>query len=197
MLETSLKVYETWDIKGIIWDEPKSLSSKDFHPIAIEKLGMHATAMDFVWENVDFYSRLNQEIKAKHPDKATAMFIYAQLNDELINAVAQIKGLDIFGCDGRPWGASDEGDVVGRTLNKTLLDNNGQRFIDAARKNDKKSLWLLENQSLVDIDIPLLAKGMPEVVKSDVDHLIYYYYPRSLSKPDEIMKIVHENVRNF
>ncbi len=196
MLETSLKVYETWDIKGIIWDEPKSLN-KDFHPLAIEKLGTNATIMDHIWENVDFYSRLNQELKAKHPDKATAMFTYAHMDDELIYALAQIRGLDIFGCDGRAWGASDEGAVEGRTLNKTLLDNNGQRFIDAAKKNDKKSLWLIENHNLVDNDIPLLAKGMPEVVKSDVDHLIYYYYPRSLSKPDEIMKIVHENVRNF
>lgn len=47
---------------------------------------------------------------------------------------------------------------------------------------------------MADADIALLEKRLPEVVKSDADHLIYYYYPRNLSSPDKIMDIIRKNV---
>jgi hypothetical protein len=194
MLETSLKIYEIWDIKGIMWDEPKSMN-EDYHPLAVDKLGEDPDIMDFVWENVDFYSRLNTEIKKAHSDKGIAMFIYANKDDRHVDAMSQIKAMDAFGCDGRPWGESDGGKL--ESSGKTLLDGNGQRFIDAAKRHGKKSLWLIENHNMSDEDIPLLDKRLPEVVSTDLDHLIYYYYPRNLSQPDKIMKIIRENVKKF
>lgn len=194
MLQTSRKVFDTWDIGGIMWDEPKSMN-EDYHPLAIKKLGKDPSITDYIRENVDFYSRLNTGLKESHPDKSTAMFIYASIKDEITNKMAQIEGLDAFGCDGRPWGDSDGGKL--ESSGKTLLDGNGQRFIDAARKHGKKGLWLIENHNMSDQDIPLLERRLPEVVSTDLDHLIYYYYPRNLSQPDKIMKIVRDNVRNF
>ncbi len=194
MLETTLKMYSLWDMKGVMWDEPKSLN-EDYHPLAIKKVGKDASIMDYVQENVDFYSRLCTELKKAHPDKTNAMFLYASFPDPQVRAMATIRGLDDFGCDGRPWGASDGGVIEG--AGKTLLEGNGERFIKAARANDKKGLWLIENHNMVDNDIPLLEKRLPEVVKTDVDHLIYYYYPRNLSQPDKIMKIIRDEVKKF
>ena len=134
-------------------------------------------------------------IKEGFPDRKIAMFIYASKSDMVVEKCATISGLDAFGCDGRPWGKIDGGKL--ESEGKVLLDGVGQRFIDAARKNNKQSLWLIENHNMADADIPILEKRLPEVVKSDVDHLIYYYNPRNLSQPDKIMSIVRKNLKQF
>ena len=194
MQESAKKLFKTWDFKGMIWDEPKSLT-QDYHDLAIKKLGNDAPLKSYLDANVEFYSNVNKNIKAEFPDKQIAMFIYAHEDDMTVNKCASIGDLDIYGCDGRPWSDADGGKQEGK--GKVLLGGVGQRFIDAAQNNNKKSLWLIENHNMADADIPILKRRMPEVIQSDVDHLIYYYYPRNLSQPDKIMNIIKDNVSKF
>jgi hypothetical protein len=194
MIETSKKVFKTWDVKGIIWDEPKSLT-QDYHELAIQKFGKNPSYDQFIDENVTFYSTINESLKTDYPDKQIGMFIYSSKSDMVVEKCATIKNLDVYGCDGRPWRKADGGKL--ESDGKILLDGVGQRFIDAAKKNGKQSLWLIENHNLADADIPILEKRLPEIVKTDLDHLIYYYYPRNLSQPDKIMEIVRENLKFF
>ncbi|MCK5207275.1 MAG: hypothetical protein KAQ79_04620, partial [Cyclobacteriaceae bacterium] len=194
MQETAKKMFKTWDMKGLIWDEPKSLN-KDYHELAIKKLGKNAPLEDYIQANVEFYSGINKNIKAEFPDNKLGMFIYANMDDMTVRKCATIKDMDIYGCDGRPWSDKDGGKQ--ESEGKVLLGGVGQRFIDAAKANSKQSLWLIENHNMADADIPILEKRLPEVIGSDVDHLIYYYYPRNLSSPDKIMNIIKKNVAKF
>lgn len=194
MQESGKNLFKTWDFKGMIWDEPKSLT-QDYHELAVKRLGEDASLERYVDANVEFYSNINKNIKAEFPGKEIAMFIYANKNDMTVNKCATISDLDAYGCDGRPWSTEDGGKQ--ESEGKVLLGGVGQRFIDAARKSNKKSLWLIENHNMADADIPILEKRMPEVVKSEVDHLIYYYYPRNLSQPDKIMNIIKKNLVRY
>lgn len=194
MCKTSDKVFSTWDLKGIIWDEPKTLI-EDYHPLALAQLGNSPTYDDFINANVHFYSQLNKHVKSVNPNKKIALFVYASKPDSVIEACAKIEHLDVYGCDGRPWGEKDGGKLESK--GKVLLDGQGEKFIQAAKKNGKQSLWLIENHNMADDDIQLLEKRMPDVVNSNVDHLIYYYYPRNLSQPDKIMNIIRKNLKNF
>ncbi len=190
MVKTVQAVFQTWDFKGLIWDEPKSLGP-DYHELAVEKLGSKPSREDFVDANADFYSRVNQAIKSEFPSKEIAMFLHASKNDYTVNRFAEIQGLDTYGCDGRPWYESDLGKT--ESHGKVLLGGVGQRFVDAAKRNGKQSLWLIENHNLPDENIPLLEKRLPEVLANDVDHLIYYYFPRNLASPEKVMKVFHLN----
>ncbi len=194
MKESAKRLFKTWDLKGMIWDEPKSLD-EDYHDLAIKKLGGNPSREQFVDANVDFFSTINNDVKAAYPDKKIAMFIYSNFDDMTVRKCATIDGLDVYGCDGRPWRDEDGGQQEGR--GKVLLGGVGQRFLDAARENKKQSLWLVENHNMSDKDIPLLERGLPEVMTTDVDHLIYYYYPRNLSQPDKIMNIIRKNISEF
>jgi hypothetical protein len=194
MTDSARKLFKTWDFKGMIWDEPKSIG-EDYHELAVKKLGENPSREQFIDANVDFYSSVNKAIKADYPDKQIAMFIYSNFDDMTVRKMATIGGLDVFGCDGRPWSVEDGG--KDESEGKVLLGGVGQRFVDAARANNKASLWLVENHNMSDKDIPLLERRLPDVIKSDVDHLIYYYYPRNLSQPDKIMDIIRRNISNF
>lgn len=194
MQESAIKLFKTWDFKGMIWDEPKSLNA-DYHELAIKKLGKNPAKEAFINANVEFYSTINKNIKTEFPDKKIALFIYANKDDLTVNKCATIGNLDTYGCDGRPWSNADGGKQ--ESEGKVLLGGVGQRFIDAARANNKESLWLIENHNMANDDIPLLEKGLPEVIQSEVGHLVYYYYPRNLSQPDKIMNIIKENISKF
>ena len=194
MKETANKVFETWDIKGLIWDEIKSLKF-DYHEIALKKLGKNAPFEAYVDANVDFYSEVNASIKANFPDKEIGLFIQSNKSDMIMKKCATISDLDIYGCDGRPWGNTDGGKL--ESHGKVLLDGVGQRFIDTVKANNKKSLWLIENHNMADADLEILKNRLPEVIDSEVDHLIYYYYPRNLQRPDSIMNVTKNNLKKL
>ncbi len=67
----------------------------------------------------------------------------------------------------------------------------------AAHENAKKSLWLIENHNMAEDNIALMDKRLPEVINKNVDHLIYYYYPRNIQSPDKSMNTIAKHMKNF
>ncbi len=190
------EIFSIWQVKGIIWDEPKIFTTKDFSPKAIENLGADAPVEKHCRAFVNFLSDVNLHIKRKHPEKITSMFGYANLPTWVVELAATTRGLDYFGCDGRPWRTDDRG--TAESEGKVLLgDDAGERFLTAARKNGKKTFWLIENHNLQNEDIPIMEKRLPEVIGKDIDLLTYYYYPRNLEDPDRNMAVIGKYVREF
>lgn len=191
-IESLDEMFRHWPIKGVIWDEPKSYGF-DYSPKAIENLGPDAPEEAHVKATVDFHGRLNKYIKDKYPDITTNLFAYANLKDSELALIAKTQHLDYLGCDGRPWYNSDGGQQ--ESGGKVLLgENAGERFLSAAKQNNKKSLWLIENHNLATADIPLMDKRLPEVLQHPVDHLIYYYYPRNVADPEKAMQVISKHL---
>lgn len=186
-------MFKLWNIKGIIWDEPKSFLL-DYSAKAVEKLGEDASLEANVKATVDFYSDINKHIKTSHPDIITSMFAYSNLSDMIVQEAAKTKYLDYYGCDGRPWRNEDGGQQEGD--GKVLLGA-GERFLTAAHQNSKKSLWLIENHNMLSADISLMEKRLPEVISKNIDQLIYYYYPRNMENPVSAMKILAKQLKKF
>ena len=190
---TILKCIDLWDIKGLVWDEPKTLGI-DYSPMALKNMGPNPTEAQQVNANVNFYTSINKAIKDKHPDFITGMFLQADKSDLSAFGAAKTGYMDYYGCDGRPWRNEDGGKQ--ESSGKVLLGN-GERFLQAARENNKKTLWLAENHNMLDEDAKLMDKRMPEILEKDVDQLIYYYYPRNLQSPDKIINVVAKHIKKF
>jgi hypothetical protein len=141
-----------------------------------------------------FFSRINKHIKEKHPGKLTNLFAYANMPQNIIDSLGTIENLDYLGCDGRPWSADDMGEV--EQVGKVLLGP-GQNYIKTARNNGKKGLLLVENHNMSAENNALMDRRLPEVMELQPEHLIYYYYPRNLDKPDENMAIIAKHLKNF
>ncbi|MEL6558690.1 MAG: twin-arginine translocation signal domain-containing protein [Bacteroidota bacterium] len=188
------KLFDLWNVKGIIWDEPKIYDKKDYSELArknikdIEDVNNHNDAFS------NFFSVLNSHIKTKYPQVETNLFAYANMPPNVIDSLKNITDLDYLGCDGRPWSASDAGDV--EQVGKVLLGP-GQNFQKAAKESGKKSLFLIENHNMSAENNALMDKRLPEVMDLNPDHLIYYYYPRNLDKPEENMAIIKKHLKNF
>jgi hypothetical protein len=193
--KTSLdKIFALWDVAGIIWDEPKIYDKKDYSEAAqksiadIENQALHNEAFS------NFFSTVNKHIKSNYPDKHTSLFIYANQQQEVIDSAARIEHLDYFGCDGRPWSVDEKGQL--EQPGKVLIGP-GARFIEAAKKNEKKSLFLIENHNMKEQNNNWMDQRLPDVLGMKPDQLIYYYYPRNVAKPEENMAIIKKHLKNF
>ena len=188
------KVFDLWNVKGIIWDEPKIYDKKDYSELAkknierIDQVEPHNTAFS------NFFSKLNKHIKDNYREVTTNLFAYANMPQHIINSIGTIKDLDYMGCDGRPWSAEDMGDV--EQVGKTLLGP-GQNYLKTARENKMKGLLLVENHNMSSENNALMDRRLSEVVALNPEHLIYYYYPRNLDKPDENMAIIKKHLKNY
>ncbi len=187
------KMFKAWDVKGVIWDEPKSFLP-DYSPKAIEVLGKDAPWQSHIKAVINFFADVNKHIKDSRPDIVTNMFAYANSSDMIVSEGAKAPYLDAFGCDGRPWRNEDGGNQESK--GKVLLGT-GERFLKAAKDNGKKSLWLIENHNMRDADTVLMNKRFPELLTKDIDHLIYYYYPRNIENPDKNMNCIAEHLKTF
>jgi hypothetical protein len=159
-----------WPIRGLIWDEPKTLETQG--PLALAR----------------FYDAMGAHARLVRPDVKLAMFLHSYQGAALAEPCAAIPNLDIFGCDGRPWGPA-EAPLVDNDA-KVLLGGHGERFLAQARAQGKQSLLLVENHDLPAKAGPVLEANLPRILALKPDHLIYYYYPRNLEDPELIMNIM-------
>ncbi|MBO0829001.1 MAG: hypothetical protein J2P24_14605 [Streptosporangiales bacterium] len=162
-----------WPFEGVIWDEPKENDA------------------------VDLFRQASEHAKAVSPDVTVALFLdlsafQGASSDDAAEQFARIGAVDYFGCDGSPWGRDDPADQ-----NKVLLGGDGERFISMARSNGKRSFLLAETYALAKSVYPLVDKRFPEVVDLGSDCLSYYYYPRDVEDPDQLMDITRKHVRNY
>lgn len=189
------RIFELWNIKGIIWDEPKIYDKKDYSEAAKkiianpEDITVHNEAFS------GFFGVINAHIRQSHPDKITNLFAYANWRQEVIDSMAGIEHLDYLGCDGRPWPVDAGGQV--EQSGKNLPGGPGRTFINAAHANNKKGLLLIENHNMPAENNALMDKYLPDVMALEPEQLIYYYYPRNVDKPDENMAIIAKHLKNF
>lgn len=189
------KIFELWNIKGIVWDEPKIYDKKDFSAEARKNISNLDDMEEHNLAFSGFFGKINEHIREKHPGKITNLFAYANWRQEVIDAMAKIEHLDYLGCDGRPWPVDAGGQV--EQSGKNLLGGPGKTFIEAAKAHQKKSLLLIENHNMPAENNALMDEYLPGVMALAPDQLIYYYYPRNVDKPAENMAIIAKHLKNF
>lgn len=194
-------MFKQFNISGVIWDEPKGFRM-DYSPKAVEKLGKDAPEEAHLKAAADFYGKVSRYIKDKYPDKQVSLFIQAHSGKLEMELAAQVGSLDYFGCDGRPWDITEDKKWVGSNEHSEsgkgkILLGKGEQFIKLAKQNGKKTLFLVENHNLPKAMIPAMDAGLPRVLAMNVDHLIYYYYPRNIEEPDLNMSVIAKHIKSY
>jgi hypothetical protein len=193
------KLFSIAPVEGIIWDEVKGLSSRDYSPAAQKAL--QDKNIDDVNVHIDakaaFFERVNAEALKFRPDCMMSMFVFGHLKGYTVERLAAISNLNCFGLDGRPYRSEDGGgNDSGKTAAHKLLLDHAPLFIETAHANGKWAFMLIENHAMSSRDIDIMEQRLPEVLELDVEHVCYYYYPRSVSEADRAMNVLKKELRN-
>ncbi len=187
-------------VSGLIWDEPKGLTTRDYSPAA--RAGLSGHDIDDINVHTDaqarFFDRVGAEALRLNPELQLAMFVYGHLSGYPVERCAKIEHLHTFGLDGRPYRADDGGgNDSGKEAAKKILLEHGPYFIRTAHAAGKRAFMLIENHAMSDKDIDLMDRRLPEVLALDAEHICYYYYPRSVSDPERAMQVLARHLKAF
>lgn len=184
-------------VAGIVWDEVKTLGIRDYSPAA--RKALEGKDLDDIRVHVDatagFFDRVDKAALQMKPELRISMFLYGHLKGYEVERCAAIEHLHDFGCDGRPFRREDGGGSDSGAMPATkLLCDHGPYFVEQARANGKRGLFLIENHAMADADVPVMDKRLPEVLSLGAEHILYYYYPRSLEDPDHNMSVIGKHL---
>ncbi|MBV6654574.1 MAG: hypothetical protein KI786_12490, partial [Mameliella sp.] len=195
-VNTTASMLEKFDLDGIIWDEPKSTwwEWQDFSPLAL-KDNPEGDYVKYMNDFAAFFSDINGKLKAQKPDLTIVHFDEACRDDTVINASAAIEHLDFFGTDGRPYPLTKTENITNRDTK--VLPKYGERYLKAGRANNVKTMMLVENQHLSKSEVDLMDQAFPDILKMDVDLLLYYYYGFYDEDPEYKMDVIRKHVPNF
>ena len=190
------KMMDTWEIDGIVWDEPKStfIGWQDFSAKAIEN-NPDSSYVKYMEDFANFFSEVNKSLKEKDPKLTILFFDEACRNDVVPEKTATIKYLDYFGTDGRPYFSEDSPEEGNRGTK--VIPKYGERFISEGRKNGLKTFVLIENQKITGEEIKATDKAFPYILNMDLDMMIYYYYGRYKADTEEGMNVIRKHIANF
>lgn len=185
-----------YELDGIIWDEPKStfIEWQDFSPLALQN-NPDSSYVTYMEDFVSFFSEVNSALKAARPELSIVHFDEACRNDTVVQQGARIQHLDYYGTDGHPYPLTKTQNITNRDTK--VLPKYGERYLKAARSNGVKTMMLVENHYLTGEQNEKMKKTFPQILRMDVDLLLYYYYGFYKEDTEESMDIIREYVPQF
>ena len=183
------------DFDAIIWDELKTLHETDYHPHALAaNNGQAPGRAQQIEQNLSIFAACNAAAKAIKPDLTITSFLYAQLEDDIVEPWAETPGFDEIGLDGHTW----RGEVFNHAPheNKSLNDH-AERFVEIAKNHDKRSFALIETQGFNRAKAEACLAGLPEFLTMGIDHIACYYHPLVREPAGEITEQVGPLLRDW
>lgn len=171
----------TFDFDGITWDELKTLHETDHHPLAIEKYGHPVSGEEQIQATLDIFARCNRRARELKPDLRIISFLYACLEDHIVDPWASTEGFDDIGPDGHVARSGDPG----KHNSKFLLDDQ-ERFNRIAASHGRRSFALIETQNANVDNAQTTLKRLPEYLEMAPDHIAIYYRPLVVEPAAEI-----------
>lgn len=191
-----VKLLELVPFDGLFWNELKAIHVADYSEPAviwfkereldINNIQLHVRA------HADFFGRLNREARQLRPALDLCCFLTPSMLPHA-ESLAAMPELNTFGCDGRAWRREDE--TAPLTYKGKCLPDLAPPFMALARQRGLKTFAFIENIDVPDTYLPVLDRRLPETLAMGFDHVLYYYYGRSVESPDRCMEIILRHLR--
>lgn len=162
----------TFDFDGITWDELKTLHETDHHPLALKRYGHPVSGPEQVQASLDIFARCNRRARELKPSLRIISFLYAFLEDHLVEPWATTEGFDDIGPDGH---VASKGDP-GKHHSKFLLDDQ-ERFNRIAAAHGRRSFALIETQGATLATAQNTLQRLPKYLTMAPEHIAVYYRP--------------------
>lgn len=191
------RMFEVVPFDGLFWNEPKTLHIPDHSAAAVDWFRERdldiQDAREHARAHAAFFGRLNVEARRMMPSVDIGCFLMPTTR-AYAEPFAAMPELNTFGCDGRAWRHADEKAPL--AYKDKCLPDLAPPFMELARRHGLKTFAFIENIDVPDAYLPVLDRGLPETLGMGFDHVLYYYYGRSVESPDRCMEIMFRHLRS-
>ena len=188
-------IVKSFDLDGLIIDEPKEADTPSTHPATIAHYGRPGTAEDAIQSMLEYLQILIDAAKKLRPDLSITIFNMPHTSPDFTKRSAALRHIDYAGFDGTLAGKSFFHEEVVRTKN-SVLQNWKRTCEEAAGKCGTFSL--LENILIPASENGSYKKELEETLAViSPDHLACYYYGHNNEDAEYIQEITMKAIRNL
>lgn len=187
----------SFEIDGIIWDEPKNADTISLHPDTLRKYGGSPTRKDMFSSMLSYLARLIRTAKEIRPALSMTIFNMPNTSPDFTGQCSRIPGIDFTGFDGTCCEQSYFHEPPRRV--KPTVRQIWNRTREEAR-GGSGTFSLIENMLIPDSEREAYEKELLSTLR-DVrpDHLSCYYYGHNNESAERIqeftMKALSEMIR--
>ena len=188
-------IVKSFDLDGLILDEPKEADTPSTHPATIARYGHQGTPEEARLSMLGYLQTLIAAAKKVRPDLSITIFNMPHTSAEFTKRSAALQGIDYAGFDGTLAGKSYFHEAVCRTK-ASVLEHWPRTREEAAGKCG--TFTLLENILIPASEHASYQQELEETLAViRPDHLACYYYGHNNEDPEYIQKITMKAIRKL
>ncbi len=176
-----------YDLDGVIWDEPKSVTQASSHPETVAKFGRPSTPDEAQESFAEFLNTLTNRCLALKPGLTFTLFVQEKDGQHFIDLASRLAGITYFGYDGR---LTDLSYFHEPPVSEKRLLNVWDRMLRECASARKKSFALVENILMPASVTEEYERALDAFLGTKrVDHLSLYYYGHNNEDPERVQEI--------
>ena len=187
------KLLSTFDIDGVVLDEPKGTKIVCHCEHCRRAYGEQLSEQTRERSLVKFLDWVCTRIKSIKPKTIITIATMPRIT-HLLTDVAKIAAFDHLSIDGP---ISDQEWFPNYPLKKPKLFETAETLIRTAREHGKKGVLFLESFSVPQRAYAQFAAAWDEVMKFAPDGWALYYYPHNTEDVEQIMSVTRDAVRKL
>ena len=188
-------IVKSFDLDGLILDEPKEAETASSHPATIARYGHPGTQAEARLSMLDYLQQLIDAAKKCRPDLSITLFNMPHTSSDFTRQAAALKEIDYAGFDGTLCGKSYFHEEVCR--NKTPVMELWHRTCEEAA-GKCGTFALLENILIPASEHDNYCRELETTLELIApDHLACYYCGHNNEDPEYIQKITMQAIRNI
>jgi hypothetical protein len=178
-----------YDLDGIIWDEPKEITTISHHPATHERYGPEPTERNMVDSFLDFLRELSNTCQALKPQLEQTLFVQKFNPPEFTSRAAALPSIAYFGYDGNLARQSRFHEEP--SWAKYRIESVWDRTLAEAQAADVKTFALVENMLMPKVAMAEFERNFDAYLATyRPDHLSVYYYAHNNEDPEGVQRIV-------
>lgn len=186
------KIVSSFEIDGIIWDEPKSTDVISLHPDTLRKYGEAPTREDMFSSMLEYLTHLTCIAREIRPSLSVTIFNMPHTSPDFTKQCSRIPGIDFTGFDGTCCEQSYFHEPPRRV--KPTVRQMWERTREEARGGGG-TFSLIENILIPDSELEAYENELRLTLREvRPDHLSCYYYGHNNESAERIQKFTMDAV---
>ncbi len=187
------KIVASFDVDGVIWDEPKQAGVISLHPDTLRKYGKAPTRGDMFSGMLEYLTCLTRAAREIRPSLVMTIFNMPNTPPDFTKQCSRIPGIDFTGFDGTCCEQSYFHEPPRRV--KPTVRQMWPRTCEEARRDGGGTFALIENILIPDSEFEAYEKELLLTLREVCpDHLSCYYYGHNNESAERIQKFTMDAV---